>query len=110
MRTKKQTALPKNRILSITIKHTLDDSPDTSWLGEYSNTAKSEFAAGPVSSSERIMQVLEECQAELATNFCESAISIIARHGARVGLDYQTFHKLWADKYPSMPPLDSIGE
>jgi hypothetical protein len=32
------------RILSVTIKRMIDESPDTSWLGEYSNTATSEFS------------------------------------------------------------------
>lgn len=32
------------RILSVTIKRMLDESPDTSWLGEYSNQDKSEFS------------------------------------------------------------------
>lgn len=32
------------RILSVTIKRMVDDSPDTSWLGEYSDTADSEYA------------------------------------------------------------------
>ena len=32
------------RILSVTIKRMVDDSPDTSWLGEYSNQDKSEFS------------------------------------------------------------------
>ena len=32
------------RILSITVKRINDDSPDTSWLGEYSNTATSDFS------------------------------------------------------------------
>jgi hypothetical protein len=35
---------PKKRILSVTIKRMVDDSPDTSWLGEYSNTPANEFA------------------------------------------------------------------
>jgi hypothetical protein len=35
---------PKKRILSVTIKRMIDDSPDTSWLGEYSNTPANEFA------------------------------------------------------------------
>lgn len=34
----------KKRILSVTIKRMVDDSPDTSWLGEYSNTPTSEFS------------------------------------------------------------------
>jgi hypothetical protein len=34
----------RKRILKITLKHTMDDSPDTSMLGEYSNNPKSEFA------------------------------------------------------------------
>ena len=32
------------RILSVTVKRMVDDSPDTSWLGEYSDTRKSEFS------------------------------------------------------------------
>lgn len=32
------------RILSVTVKTMFDDSPDTSWLGEYSNRPESEFA------------------------------------------------------------------
>jgi hypothetical protein len=32
------------RILTVTIKRTVDDSPDTSWLGEYSNEAVSEYS------------------------------------------------------------------
>ena len=32
------------RILSITIKRETDDSPDTSWLGEYSRSPKGDFA------------------------------------------------------------------
>lgn len=32
------------RILSVTVKRMVDESPDTSYLGEYSNTATSEFS------------------------------------------------------------------
>lgn len=32
------------RILSVTIRRMYDDSPDTSWLGEYSNRPETEFA------------------------------------------------------------------
>jgi hypothetical protein len=32
------------RILEVKIKHMIDESPDTSWLGEYSNTQKTEYA------------------------------------------------------------------
>jgi hypothetical protein len=32
------------RILSVTIKRMIDDSPDTSWLGEYSNRPTSEYS------------------------------------------------------------------
>lgn len=37
---------PKNskRILSVTVKTMFDDSPDTSWLGEYSNRPEGEFS------------------------------------------------------------------
>jgi len=34
----------KKRILSVTIKRMIDDSPDTSWLGEYSNKAETDYA------------------------------------------------------------------
>lgn len=34
----------KNRIESVRIDTVVDDSPDTSWLGEYSNDPKGEFA------------------------------------------------------------------
>lgn len=34
----------RKRILSVTVKRMLDDSPDTSWLGEYSNQPTSEFS------------------------------------------------------------------
>ncbi len=33
----------RKRILEIRIKRMLDENPDTSWLGEYSQTAKSEY-------------------------------------------------------------------
>lgn len=36
--------IPHNKILSVTIKRMLDDSPDTSWLGEYSNSPSSDFS------------------------------------------------------------------
>lgn len=32
------------RILSVKIRRMIDDSPDTSWLGEFSDTPKTEFA------------------------------------------------------------------
>lgn len=41
---KKQTHTSKNRILSVTIKRMIDDSPDTSYLGEYSSNRTSEFS------------------------------------------------------------------
>lgn len=34
----------RKRILSVTVKRMVDDSPDTSWLGEYSNQPTSEFS------------------------------------------------------------------
>jgi hypothetical protein len=34
----------KKRILSVTIRRMVDESPDTSWLGEYSNRPANEFA------------------------------------------------------------------
>jgi len=38
-----KTAKAQKRILSVTVKRMIDDSPDTSYLGEYSNTRESEF-------------------------------------------------------------------
>jgi len=32
------------RILSVTVRRMIDESPDTSWLGEYSNRPKTEYA------------------------------------------------------------------
>ena len=32
------------RIHKVTIKRTVDDSPDTSWLGEYSNDSASDYS------------------------------------------------------------------
>lgn len=34
----------KKRILSVCIKRMIDDSPDTSWMGEFSNRPKTEYA------------------------------------------------------------------
>ena len=42
--TQSQTKTGTKRIHSVTIKRMLDDSPDTSWLGEYSNKQASEFS------------------------------------------------------------------
>jgi hypothetical protein len=40
---KTHSSKSKNRILSVTIKRMVDDSPDTSWLGEYGTQPKSEY-------------------------------------------------------------------
>jgi hypothetical protein len=34
---------PSKKILTVTIKHLIDESPDTSYLGEYSNKAASDY-------------------------------------------------------------------
>lgn len=44
MQTKKAKLIPKNKILSVTVKRVVDDSPDTSWLGEYSNHIDSDYS------------------------------------------------------------------
>ena len=44
MSTKTQNASARKRILSVTVRRMIDESPDTSWLGEYSNRATSEFS------------------------------------------------------------------
>ena len=45
MQTKSKTHSRKaNRILSVTVKRMCDESPDTSWLGEYSDHATSDFS------------------------------------------------------------------
>ena len=36
----KRIAKTGNRILSVVIRRMYDESPDTSWMGEYSNTAR----------------------------------------------------------------------
>lgn len=44
MQTNKGKRIRNNkRILSVTIKRIIDDSPDTSWLGEYSSKCESQF-------------------------------------------------------------------
>ena len=40
----KRIAKTGNRILSVVIRRMYDESPDTSWLGEYSNSRESEFS------------------------------------------------------------------
>jgi len=47
MPAKKAKLIPakqKARILSVTVRRLIDESPDTSYLGEYSNSAKTEYA------------------------------------------------------------------
>src|SRR5260370_6580914 len=44
METETKKEANRKRILSITVRRMVDDSPDTSWLGEYSNKATSEFS------------------------------------------------------------------
>lgn len=44
------------RILSVTIKRMVDDSPDTSWLGEYSDTRTSEFSIDRMHSDDCMSQ------------------------------------------------------
>src|SRR5208282_2725992 len=60
--------------LSVTIKKMIDDSPDTSYLGEYSNTKQSEFSIDrkhslecsvnnkPVEAIKKLERVLEHAQ------------------------------------------------
>ncbi len=43
-KTKSQNASARKRILSVTIRRMVDDSPDTSWLGEYGKSPKTEYA------------------------------------------------------------------
>ena len=42
-KTKSQNASARKRILSVTIRRMVDESPDTSWLGEYCSKCKSQF-------------------------------------------------------------------
>src|SRR6266404_4304635 len=42
-KSKTQNASARKRILSVTIRRMVDESPDTFWLGEYSNSCKSQF-------------------------------------------------------------------
>jgi hypothetical protein len=44
MRNKKAKLIPTNKILSVSIRHMLDENPDTSWLGEYGSSAESDYA------------------------------------------------------------------
>lgn len=60
---KKQT---KKRILSVTIKRMIDDSPDTSYLGEYSNTPETEFAIDRAHSEDCASVQQFQCDGEWA--------------------------------------------
>src|SRR5437016_5696050 len=44
MSTKTQNASARKRILSVTVRRMIDDSPDSSYLGEYGNSPKSDYA------------------------------------------------------------------
>jgi hypothetical protein len=44
MPTKKAKLIPKNKILSVTIRRVVDESPDTSWMGEYSQKQTSAYS------------------------------------------------------------------
>jgi hypothetical protein len=44
MEGKTMTTKQSKRILSVTIRRMIDENPDTSWLGEYSNSAETEYA------------------------------------------------------------------
>lgn len=56
------------RILSVTLKRMIDESPDTSWLGEYSNKPETEFAIdratdefqGDIDAGEEKLQKIEQ--------------------------------------------------
>ena len=78
MQTKNKThSSSGKRILSVTIKRMLDDSPDTSYLGEYANSPTSEFSidrasdafVGDIEAGEdwlqRIGDRIEEAQSEM---------------------------------------------
>jgi hypothetical protein len=41
---KKAKLIPKNKILSVTIRRMVDESPDTSWMGEYSQKQTSAYS------------------------------------------------------------------
>jgi len=50
------------RILSVTVKRMIDTDPDTSWLGEYSDRQKSEFAIDRAHSEDCILQDHIQCE------------------------------------------------
>src|SRR5258708_22234380 len=43
-RQNRRTMKNGKRILSVTVRRMIDESPDTSWLGEYSNRPETEYA------------------------------------------------------------------
>src|SRR5260370_9410628 len=75
-KTKTKNAYARKRILSVTIRRMVDDSPDTSWLGEYSSKCTSEFSIDrahaedcpvnnkPVEAIEKLKHVIFHIQTE----------------------------------------------
>jgi hypothetical protein len=55
------------RILSVTVRRMIDESPDTSWLGEYSNRPKTEYAIDRAHADDcaSVRQDIEEAKATL---------------------------------------------
>lgn len=89
------------RILSITIKRINDDSPDTSWLGEYSGSKSSEFSidrkhtaecatvTGEVASEaiQRVMDYLFEERRKVKGNYDEDSAEGIRFYAVDSALD-----------------------
>lgn len=73
--------MQKKRILSVTIKRMIDDSPDTSWLGEYAQRPTSEFSIDRAHSEDCIENdSIQKEKLERIANAIESDRPICEEH------------------------------
>lgn len=75
-----------NRILSVTIRRMIDDSPDTSWLGTYSNRPETEFAIDRAHSLDCASQTFN------AQSECDCGECDCGEGGSMERNDYQFFN------------------
>lgn len=89
------------RIHSVTIKRMIDESPDTSWLGEYSNKATSQFSIDRAHDLDCLAQTYNQKPTQDAIEFLERAIAHLENVKDSIGLTPGYYPKapipeLWA--------------
>ena len=91
MQTKSKThSSSGKRILSVTIKRMLDDSPDTSYLGEYSNSPLSEFSIDRAHSEDCASVSLEAKNAQTMLEHAQQTVGDI-----QTTVDYDVDETEW---------------